>query len=221
MLGNRTPYAWGTSTGIGRGAAQRLADGLMPGGQLLARIARVENLSITWLLTGAGTPYLVYRADTDADAARHLHALLDEDGWTINLVASDAARALVLTQPASIDRIDYTIVEVLAGPLAERTVSLADRAPSAGRWQHTVSAGDLRRLAAGQFGSWALLRPGGLLSQGREVAQFEIEAPTSPPAPEQDEADSLVQAWRRLDPPLRRVAAATLGALEAAQREGY
>ncbi|MDH5641989.1 MAG: helix-turn-helix domain-containing protein, partial [Nitrospira sp.] len=124
LLMGRKPYSWGMALGLGRGTISRMFnDGLPPAADALAIIARAENVSITWLLTGRGEPRIVYHYPDDASALEHIDADLLDENWQVLLVsATGCAPVVVLHQPAQFvtgadtdKTVDYILVETITG----------------------------------------------------------------------------------------------------------
>jgi len=167
---------------------QRLAEGGNVGGDVLATVCRVENVSLSWLLEGKGAPYLVNRTTCDSEAAGILEDLVGGGtGWSVYQLRDTAGKeAVVLTQPASFERkgewVEYTEVEVIAGEVGERARDVIN-ASNANLERHWLDVDEitLRRLAAGQLGTWQLIgdvdHPGLLLGAESQtsVAEFPRE----------------------------------------------
>lgn len=158
VLGNRKLYPWGMALGFSSATLARLKRGSSPKGDTLAMIARTENASISWLLTGQGAPFLVQRADTDEDLSALLHAYLDDELWRVDLLHDVRSGVFVLTQPAEVGEGDaavpYTAMELCAGPIGPRVAdTVRDRVHCAVQ----VSADQVRDLQTGSVGTWRVL----------------------------------------------------------------
>ncbi len=150
--------------------------GILPKGQTLLAIQRRENANISWLLEGAGAPYLVEHCRNDADCREQARLILEEPGWTVTIAGDGRRQALILTLPCSYQQaahkpaIDYQEVHILlnAGPRAIEDAS--------------VIAGDVRTLdlasalfdalETGQIGSYRLLgddKTPGLMRESHRV----------------------------------------------------
>lgn len=206
-----------------------MSQGVVPSADALAAIGRAENVSVSWLLSGKGAPFLVSLLPSDAELAEHLEALADEDGWTWTLLDSEAGRCLALTQPGQFEikgrAVNYTIVELVCGPVGAASLAvLAGRAPADRRYRVHVSAGTLQRIRHGQVGTYELLqKDGGLL---RDAEPWDIDAlidrraaDGAEPAPEACTGDerALVSAYRKLSDAHRKVVLSTIQALEEAE----
>lgn len=76
--GSQKVYPWGAANGLGRGTIGRLLKGSLPDAELLIPMVRREGLSLSWLLTGQGTPYVFHSPASDAQGADLVRALFDE-----------------------------------------------------------------------------------------------------------------------------------------------
>ena len=166
LLVDRKIYPWSTALGMGSGSIGYLKKGKSPSMDTVLLIARAEHVSIHWLLTGEGAPYLVYKGDSDLEIAEHLGILLhDEPGqWTIHMLSSGSAVVLLLTQPGQVDYkkkpIDYTICETISGPVASKTLALLrqqveENCHRIKLWQ--LDPADLQKLADGEYGPYHIL----------------------------------------------------------------
>ena len=167
LLSGRQPYPFGEGAGINRGTISRVLKGNVPTHESLASLVRVENASISWLLEGKGSPYLVTYCQNDADCREMLDAWLEEDGWTLHLVMVNSLSSLILTQPGQFDNkgkmIDYTIIEILAGPMAEKTMDRIIEAQNNGHPVMTVRVSPTvaTKIYKGRMGTYALLHAPG------------------------------------------------------------
>ncbi len=172
LLGGRRQTPWGERLGSNKGTIYRMFQGEIPRWETLCAIQHAENVSLSWLLTGAEPAFLVEHRSTDAGCAEWLQARLGEAGdWTVYLVAdSHGVRCLVGTRAAAFDargrRVEYTAVEVLAGPVGRETLSALDglAAREAVRVARTA-AEDAERIARGEVGTFGLFGDGGLLAE--------------------------------------------------------
>lgn len=151
--------------GIPAGTRARMLkdDGIPPTHETLARIMRVENVSLSWLLGADAAPFLVNRTRDDHETAQRLDDLLaDEDSWRVVVLVDGDAAALVLHQPAQIQRgnkvVEYIAMEVIAGPFGERTFDVLKQRRY-GRVQAVarIAPHDMRAIYAGQAGSYRIL----------------------------------------------------------------
>lgn len=136
ILGGRKPYAWAERVGLSSGTMNRLLKGSFPDPEKLIPACRIENLSLSWLLDGMGSPYLVHAHADDRSAARTLlQHLSDEPGWHVFVVRSELGWTPVLHQPVESTTAEGTVyryraVEVIAGPCAEKTAQVLAAPPS-------------------------------------------------------------------------------------------
>lgn len=161
----------GLDTGSG---ASRLREGKFPDPQILIPAIRLERISLSWLVDGQGTPFMVLPIFNDADAANIITNLLeDEPNQTVTLVRTEfsSKQTVVFTQPAQLVRgrhtFDYTAVEVLGGNIGNQALkAIVDHARGKLRLLHIAPASFVA-LTTGQMGNVPLIgwsrQPGGLL----------------------------------------------------------
>jgi hypothetical protein len=166
VLGDRKIHPWGKSLGMTRGTIQRLKEGSFPDPEKLMPACRVENLSLSWLLFGLGTPYIVSMAVDGADAFELIDTWMAEEKWNLLIAQSDAGWLPVLYQPADLTLpdgsiIDYRAIQVISGNLKGCESFLRERigTKSIPHWaQLSMQDADWRRLASGHMGSVELFR---------------------------------------------------------------
>lgn len=185
VLGGRRRTPWGERLGSNKGTVYRMFQGEIPRWETLCAIQRVENVSLSWLLTGAGSPFLVHCAPTDPATAAWLGSQLAEFlDWTMYLVpgSADGRCCLILTRSASFEArgktVPYTRVELLAGIVGPRTrARMRDATPAAGLRLLALGPRDFERLAAGELGTWSLLgepEAPGLVADARSADPDEL-----------------------------------------------
>lgn len=189
-----------------------MSRGLLPGADTLGLIARAENVSLSWLVEGAGTPYLVRWYPTDEQCREYLDELLADEIWTAVHRLTDGGRVevLVLHCPAEVEyreqTVPYTEIAVLAGGIGPATLSRLTQLD-----RHRVTLADTDTVAAvatGELaGTWPLLGEGGLLTTYEEVPRntLRVAEPGNDYTQEGTDAISmeefqLVKMYRRLDP---------------------
>lgn len=103
LLLGRKPHPFGASVHLSRGIVTRLMRGSLPDPELLGPMVRIERLSLSWLLTGEGSPYSVNHYVGDVEAWQDLKAKLSDepDAWAIYLAVSPAGWTVVLDQECS------------------------------------------------------------------------------------------------------------------------
>ena len=219
IIGHRRPFSWAAALKITSGTMNRLTKGHVPGGDLLARIAQVENASITWLLTGQGEPFLVHRTDSDAETAERLRAHLADEPWDVDLIEDGRRGVIVLTQRAQLgegeEAVHYTAMELIAGPWGEETAGILHRhARFAGRVQSAV----IDEAWHGRIGTHEMLD---IIEAAHKAAQetpdlatmvAEVSASYGGGAYSPDER-AWVDAYHRLSPASRTHARAVVDAL--------
>lgn len=131
LRGSRSVTEWEKSAGIARGNLDRaLKTGKLSDANL-RKLCKVENVRSDWLLFGQGMPYQTAVFQTDYELSEKLcaHHIDEADSWILTLVLRQSDRVpvcVVLHMPGefpvstseqAINRVRYTIIEILTGPL--------------------------------------------------------------------------------------------------------
>ncbi len=222
VLAGRRPFVWGKAVGLSTGTMSRITSGHVPGADILGLISRVENCSVSWLLTGQGNPYLVHRHDRDADLSDDLRAHLVDEPWRLHLLEDGARAVVVLTLQAALGEGDgavgYTAVEAFCGPFGPVTADLVRQyvATAARCAEAEISAACGGRVGSYQLLEWITRGNGGESKAVAEVAgQYEGVGMLS------REEQLWVEKYRLMDPAGRTHAQAVVDALaHATGREG-
>lgn len=102
-----------------------------PSHEFLARIMRVENASISWLLGAQVAPFLRNTTNTDDETAHLLDLHLVDEPWSVAFITDGMTTAWVLHQPAAIEHergtIHYRATAIIAGPSGDATAALLAR----------------------------------------------------------------------------------------------
>lgn len=205
ILKGRALYSWGQSLGLKQGTINRISKGHVPGPDILPMISRTENVSIHWLLEGAGAPYLVSRCQSDAEAhERLIQHFSDEPGWAIHLVVSAPEFTVVLTQPCRTvsgqRTVEYTCVEIISGAGPNTVRGVLDERVSRPVFVTHMGRKDIQRLSTGWMGNLELIgwrHHTGLLADAVPVqGTFEAELarvaePSAPYGLAEDEREML------------------------------
>lgn len=163
VLRGRKPYSWGQAFGLSRGTIGRMLKGMLPTPDRLLPALRGENLSLTWLITGQGTPYLVHSPVSDAEGADLVRRLKREMGAPrFTVVTAPGKRvAVVLSEEVSKtdpdgNRYSYQHLEVIGGSaLGHLTLDQVEHRATDRRVGMSVQ--DWERLASGQMSASELL----------------------------------------------------------------
>lgn len=214
LLGRRDEYPWGAALGLSHSQINAMfKQGILPKGQTLLAIQRRENANISWLLEGAGAPYLVEHCRDDAECRAQARLILEEPGWSVAIAGDDVRQALILTLPCSYQqaahkrKIEYVELHILtnAGPRA-----IEDAAAIAAEVRTLTLAPPLfDDLISGHLGAYRLLgdeKSAGLMSESRVVddmigaiaetsAHYTRRFDTLPIAPDEN---ALLDKYRRL-----------------------
>jgi hypothetical protein len=161
VLRGRKPHPWGVSLGLKPATITRLKNGQFPDPEKLMPACRAENLSLSWLLYGIGTPYLIQVAVDPGDAMDRIHALWSDEPWSMLIAHTNSSWIPVLHQPAALllpdgSTLNYRIVQVIAGAIKGCEARLADRLarePISSVTSLELKEPDWRRLASGYMGS--------------------------------------------------------------------
>lgn len=158
VLDGRKPYPWAAANGLSRGAIGRLLKGQLPDPEKLLPLIRNEGLSLSWLMTGQGTPYLFHAPATDAQSAELICQLSAEMGRPSALIvrnAEDPQRVVVVLsewvhkEPSEGEPYDYRHAEVIAGPAGASLAAAAAMRESSEAEERHLAGGTWRRLASG------------------------------------------------------------------------
>jgi hypothetical protein len=105
VLAGAKPYPWAAAHGLSRGAIGRMLKGQLPDPEKMVPLVRSEGLSLSWLLTGQGTPYLVHCPSSDAQGADLVRQLAEEMGKPGGVLLRNADNqdevVAVLAEPAA------------------------------------------------------------------------------------------------------------------------
>ncbi len=180
VAAGRAIKPWTEKLGIPAGTRARMlkGDGIPPTYETLARLMRVEGVSISWLLGASTPPYLVYRPSDDVETSTQLQALLgEEESWRAALITDGERGVIVLHQPAEIElrsrSLRYTATELIAGPIGERSLAQLGT-----RLDQVVKLGrdDLADIYHGSVGTYHLVGDDQVAGYIDPVARS-IEAP--------------------------------------------
>lgn len=121
-----TALGWAAST-----CSKVMNSGHVPGPDYLVQFAKAENVSLSWLLYGEGSPYVVAWHPSDDSAADVFQQLLsDEPYWQGTLVVHGNRMAVVLDQEAVSEFRDnqyhYHAIEIHTGRLGSRSLDVLD-----------------------------------------------------------------------------------------------
>lgn len=132
VAGDRSLSPWLRAYGMAKGTIWKVMNHAhIPKPDVLLPLIRAENVSLHWLLDDIGPPYRVHVVADDGEGVDYLAALMDEKGWHGLVYTDGDRRVLVLTrkgqQLVRDQWRDYTILEVVAGGIGERTLQLAEK----------------------------------------------------------------------------------------------
>jgi len=223
----------------GLGLSGSVVDGLLnrgkvPSGQTLLTLQAAENVNLSWLLLGGGTPYLVEQVPDAADRRARMEQAVNK-GWTITVVTDTADYAAVLTQRPALAAKDaapsrFTQVRILTDIDA---ATLSGDASPVGGWL-VLPAPEFRRLVTGELGTYDLVGDSdhpGLLARAQPMDEkfthalaesaADYHAMTPPLSPVEA---GLISSYRRLNGADRRrlrAIAATLHEVSASDGDEW
>lgn len=176
LLGGRKPHPWGEGVGWSRGVIQKLGEGVIPGSEYLGALARAEGVNLNWLLTGEGRPFQISPCPSDAEAAELVSAhLADSADWLTYLLRSGDRTAIALEMPASFRLKDvdypYTVLELITGVIGPKTMlALKEHRLNKPPAVMDMTTAEMDGLEAGELGTWAFTREGGILRRYSSAA---------------------------------------------------
>lgn len=121
VLDGRSPWKWGESVLLSAGTIGRLLKGSLPDPEKLVPAIRIENLSLTWLVDGLGTPFLTVTPQSDSEAASWINSNMeDEEEREILVVYCDEGfmpiiHSLVEVEVPKVGVYHYRAVTALSG----------------------------------------------------------------------------------------------------------
>ena len=179
IKGLRSVLQWERQAGIARGNLDRsIRDGKLSDETIL-KLIHYENVRADWLLTGKGAPYQTATFNADIELSEQLCAYHTDEAarWTLTLIVRESDNlpcAVVLTMPGGnypIDKlgkaasapVEYTIVEILVGPIGRYSRAAINRNGWGQRQQLTLDDTVTEILCAGGIGTYVLMQEPGYL----------------------------------------------------------
>lgn len=102
--------------GWNTGNTGRLTLNHVPGPERLVQLVVRENLSLSWLLQGKGSPYIVQLAADWSTGEQLLRQLTARGGWEWEAATSETISGIVLCGPDTDAAGDFQRMEIIAGP---------------------------------------------------------------------------------------------------------
>ena len=212
ITGNRYKTPWGAAIGLTRGTTDRIFKGFVPGPETLCIIQKAENVSLDWLLTGRGRPFLLDEPATDDDGVQLLGKLFagEPADWRADLLSDGLRLALVLS---CTDRYyldggkprDYRHMRLIAGAIGAKTLEFLDACNLDEKRLAEVDASTLSLILEGGAGTFALFGDDdhpGLLAESARVLRLGLAVREQPgacgPALSNDEA-VLINKYRAME----------------------
>jgi hypothetical protein len=161
VLRGRKLHPWGAALGLKPATITRLRNRQFPDPEKLMPACRVENLSLSWLLYGMGTPYLVTLALDGAEALDRIEKSIGPFSRQLLIAYSNRGWLPVLNKTEHLtlpdgSLLEYRATEVIGGNLQGLESLLRDRlgtGPTRDWAQLSMHDSDWRRLATGYMGS--------------------------------------------------------------------
>jgi hypothetical protein len=175
LKGSRPVSGWERQAGIARGNLDRaIKDGKLSD-ENIRKLCRLENARADWILFGTGTPYQIAACHADQELSHQICAHHTDEAarWNLTVIirhSDNLPRAVVMTMPGQypVDQhgkassmVDYTITEVLVGPIGPYSREAIKREGWRKRQQLTLDDVVVESLCNGGIGTYALtLAPG-------------------------------------------------------------
>lgn len=178
LKGSRPVSRWEITAGIGAGNLSRAIKDDQLNDENIRVLCCYENVNPDWLINGRGNPYRVIRCDADLDLSEQIAAYHTDEAasWTLTVIvrqSDNIPRAVVLTMPGQYQVkqrgkveplwVDYTILEVLTGPIAPYSREAIKRDGWKKRQQLTLDDAVVESLCKGGIGTYALMLDPGYL----------------------------------------------------------
>lgn len=97
LLHDRKFHPWGASLGVSKGSVDSMKKGVIPGGEILRNICRLENVNLNWLTSGKGTPFIVCKhtsaEEFEKSTQQHLE---DSRDWKLSVISSISSENYIL-----------------------------------------------------------------------------------------------------------------------------
>lgn len=214
ILSGRDPYPWGQGIGISRGTINRIRHDQIPNADTLAIISKAENVSLSWLITGKGAPFIVFNSKTDNESMEVLNLyIIDEPGqWNVYILGA-TGEGIVMEQPGSYVHNDkkysYRIVEIITGSgilTHKRILQALNSGEIKSAFHNPVSPELISSLRKGYIGTYALFGDKGVLLHNNERITLSTvnawaEYTTSNNIGELSEDENfLIELYRQLTP---------------------
>jgi len=176
LKGSRPVSRWEITAGIGAGNLSRAIKDDQLNDENIRVLCYYENVNPDWLINGRGNPYRVARFETDIDISEQIAAYHTDEAasWTLTVIIRQSDNlpcVAVLTMPGQYQvkqrgkdeplQVDYTILEVLVGPIGPYSREAIKRDGWKKRQQLTLEDAVVESLCKGGIGTHALtLDPG-------------------------------------------------------------
>jgi len=168
LLAGRKIHPWAAALGVSKGAAETMGRGQVPGAEILRLIRFREGVSLGWLVTGDGAPFVLEHCDDGVGLAQELAAEAGQcaGALELHLFGDGPAQLLLLARPGRLQYRqqcqDYRYVRLWTLALSSLPASLKRQAGQYAWYWHQCDESQLAALRAGQLGPWLLLDSGRL-----------------------------------------------------------
>lgn len=177
LKASRPVSAWERQAGIARGNLDRAIKDDKLSDENIRKLCRLENVRSDWLLLGSGSPYQISTFSSDRDMSNRICAHHTDEAarWTLTVITRQSDNlpcAMVMSMPGQypVDprsnesaMIDYTILEVLTGPIGPYSREAIKRDGWGKRQQLTLDDDVVANLCKGDIGTYALMLDPGYL----------------------------------------------------------
>ncbi len=156
VLAGRTPTTWCRCLGILPNMMTRMKQGHIPGHEVLTRIMRAENVSLSWLMEGVGQPFIAHGFLEFRDFELALRQHLTRSHDVIHLLDSAVAPVVIMrAHPA--DHAYLGTIEVLSTPWQPNLRALLESCLSRAEARyHFLPEEDTRAIRQGLVGTFRI-----------------------------------------------------------------
>lgn len=179
----RDLWPWLHSLGLTSGVVQGMVNrGVVPSGYSLLALQCLENVNVSWLLTGTGKPYLVERPADDRGCRARVAEALRSAQWTATIATDGLHNAIVLARESRFVVKDkpprlYTELRIFAHAGPESLAAVIEGA--AGVRFLPLGEADMQALVQGRLGSYRIMGDAntpGLLARAKPIKEERMNA---------------------------------------------
>lgn len=128
FLAGRKITPWGKRIGLNSALTTRMNANNPPGYEILDLISCVENVSVTWLLSGNGSPFNTQNFQSDTSLSYSIAEFCSLGRWDIYLLFDRVNTIIILSDStAEYDfkgkSFSYRAIKVLIGPMGQQSIN--------------------------------------------------------------------------------------------------